>query len=88
MTAKLNEYRALNARWLALAEAAFYCGYSIPYFNKEVRPFVTEIGVRPVVFDKAELDRAMESKKIGTLPTAHGTLASSSSARRRSACRK
>jgi hypothetical protein len=68
MSAKLDKFRALHARWLDLCEAAYYCGFSINHFNKAVRPLVCEHEKRPVVFDRLELDKVMESKKIGNLP--------------------
>ncbi len=80
MTTQVNEFRALNAKWLNLHEAAFYCGFSIPYFNKAVRPRVTEIGSRPVTFDREELDRALDSLKLGNLPSMRGSTTSTATA--------
>lgn len=70
MTAKLNEFRALNARWLNLHEAAFYCGVCVVYFNKHIRVFVPEDkAARPVMFDRERLDKVMESRQSGNLPS-------------------
>lgn len=68
MAAKVNEFRALNARWLNLHEAAFYCGFCVAYFNEKIRDKLREIGSRPVMFDRDEINLAMESLKIGNLP--------------------
>ncbi len=68
MAATLDKFRALHAKWLNLHEAAFYCGYSVNHFNKNVRPLVPEVGSRPVLFDRVELDQALNSQKIGNLP--------------------
>lgn len=77
MAAKINEYRALNARWLNLHEAAFYCGFCIPYFNREIRAMVPEDkAARPVVFDRDKLDQIMESRQVGNLPSMRGSTTS------------
>lgn len=65
-----NQYRALNAKWLPLREAAFYCGCSVNHFNKTIRPLVPEVGARPVLFDREDLDKVLVSRKIGNLPSA------------------
>lgn len=85
---KLNEYRALNARWLNQIEAAFYCGFSVNHFKKEIRKHIPEDSAsRPVMFDRLKLDAIMESRQIGNLPVKTGRVSkpTSASERRQSA---
>ena len=70
MKQKVNEYRALNARWKSAAEAAFYLHIHPTTFDKLVRPFMPDstIGKKAVRFDQDDIDRFMETKKIGNDP--------------------
>lgn len=83
---KLNEYRALNARWLNQAEAAFYCGFSVNHFKKKIRKHIPEDKApRPIMFDRFQLDAIMESRQVGNLPANSRVPTSVASERRQSA---
>jgi transcriptional regulator with XRE-family HTH domain len=63
-------YSTFNGTWLSLPKAATYCDMTIAYFNKTIRPLVSEDrGPRPVFFRREKLDAAMESRQIGNLPS-------------------
>jgi len=83
---KLNEYRALHARWLNQIEAAFYCGFSVNHFKKEIRKYIPEDAAsRPVMFDRLKLDAIMESRQVGNLPASRRVPTSAANERRQSA---
>jgi hypothetical protein len=79
----VNEFRALHAKWLNLHEAAFYCGCSVNHFNKTIRPLAPEVGARPVLFDREDLDKVLVSRKIGNLPAVNSGRVPISTAERR-----
>jgi predicted DNA-binding transcriptional regulator AlpA len=56
----------LQPRLLALADACQYLSMSRDTFNSEVRPFIEEIklGRRKFFYDRKELDRWIESRKL------------------------
>lgn len=55
-------YRALNARWLRPNEAYIYCGVSRPFFDQQIRPFLTEPKQKPIMFDKEQLDEVLRAR--------------------------
>jgi len=70
MTVELEQaVRLLGRRWFDRNDAAAYLGIGPATFDKEVRPHLTPaILGRREKFDREEIDRLMESRKLFQSP--------------------
>jgi hypothetical protein len=55
----MNNFEHIKPRLIRLRDAPHYLGMDIKIFNKEVRPFLTEIriGIQGKAFDRLDLDK-------------------------------